>query len=158
MQTMEKEMHSMHEKMSALEKRQASQKHISKELSHSSPFIFNSIPSHSLSQSSQEPQLISSSSQSEHPSSSGWVLTPEKPRSGVDLVGTLPDYPSVRGVDSRLQQISISPISATQVPPLQGGGSVVQQAIVRGLVPPKFSGNEEDWGGFLKHGRNIFIT
>ena len=78
------------------------------------------------------------------PSSSGWVLTPEKPRSGVDLVGTLPDYPSVRGVDSRLQQISISPISATQVPPLQGGGSVVQQAIVRGLGPPNFSANEED--------------
>ena len=28
--------------------------------------------------------------------------------------------------------------------------SAIQQAIFRGLSPPKFSGNEEDWGTFTK--------
>ena len=84
-----------------------------------------------------------------------WKLVEEAPDRGVDLLSAIPEFPVVQGVDKRLQQISVDPITTNPVAPnpLESGGSVVQQAIVRGLFPPKFTGEEEDWGIFMKKWR-----
>ena len=72
---------------------------------------------------------------------------------GSDPLSNIPTFFSSSGPDARLNQVQIAPIGARASGDTGGGGggmSAIQQAIFRGLSPPKFSGNEEDWGVFTK--------
>ena len=91
----------------------------------------------------------SSYSTSSLPKVGGWELAKEPPPLGSDLLNAIPQYSSINGVDTRLQQISIAPIGIAPQSQ-EGAPPVVQQAIVKGLSPPRFSGEEEDWGLFMK--------
>ena len=67
----------------------------------------------------------------------------------MDALSAIPTFSAVTGADGRPNHIQIRPVRA--LPQADGGGggnagvSAIQQAILRGLTPPKFSGNEEDW-------------
>ena len=79
------------------------------------------------------------------------VLVSDPFSSGMEMLDAIPNLPTIRGVDTRLNQIQVRPIEVNPRP--EGGGfgqSAIQQAIVRGIVPPKFSGNEEDFPLFMK--------
>ena len=75
-------------------------------------------------------------------------------RGGINVLSAFPTYSAITGADTRLNQIQVCPVEAHSRADGGGGGnsgmSAIQQAIFRGLTPPRFSGNEEDWGNFTR--------